>query len=151
MNQINMFLELIRYFLTTEKVDNKEVLRKKYCGFNDTYKKYFGITWNTLEQLEILVDDKLNPKYLNVYNWKDEEKDKNIDFIIDSTIDIIKKYSVENNKCLEYFEFNDFDKEGTTLDADDLDLKNNLIKYPMQMKNSIINIFDRVINPENEY
>ena len=151
MNQVNMFLELIRYFLTTEKVDNKEVLRKKYCGFNDTYKKYFGITWNTLEQLEILVDDKLNPKYANVYNWKDEEKDKNIDFIIDSTIDIIKKYSVENNKCLEYFEFNDFDKEGTTLDADDLDLKNNLIKYPMQMKNSIINIFDRVINPENEY
>ena len=103
---MNMFLELIRYFLTTEKVDNKEVLRKKYCGFNDTYKKYFGITWNTLEQLENLVEDKLNPKYTNVYNWKDEEKDKNIDFIIDSTIDIIKKYSVENNKCLEYFKFN---------------------------------------------
>ena len=151
MNQVNMFLELIRYFLTTEKVDNKEVLRKKYCGFNDTYKKYFGITWNTLEQLEILVDDKLNPKYANVYNWKDEEKDKNIDFIIDSTIDIIKKYSVENNKCLEYFEFNDFDKEGTTLDARNLDLKNDLIKYPMQMKSSVIDIFNRKINPDDEY
>lgn len=151
MNQVNMFLELIRYFLTTEKVDNKEVLRKKYCGFNDTYKKYFGITWNTLEQLEILVDDKLNPKYANVYNWKDEEKDKNIDFIIDSTIDIIKKYSVENNKCLEYFEFNDFDKEGTKLDACYLDLKNDLIKYPMQMKSSVIDMFNRKINPDDEY
>lgn len=151
MNQVNMFLELIRYFLTTEKVDNKEVLRKKYCGFNDTYKKYFGITWNTLEQLEILVDDKLNPKYANVYNWKDEEKDKNIDFIIDSTIDIIKKYSVENNKCLEYFEFNDFDKEGTKLDACYLDLKNDLIKYPMQMKSSVIDIFNRKINPNDKY
>ena len=151
MNQMNMFLELIRYFLTTEKVDNKEVLRKKYCGFNDTYKKYFGITWNTLEQLEILVDDKLNPKYANVYNWNDEEKDKNIDFIIDSTIDIIKKYSVEYNECLKYFEFNNFDEEDTTLDACYLDLKNDLIEYPMQMKNSVIDIFNRKINPNDVY
>lgn len=148
---MNMFLELIRYFLTTEKVDNKEVLRKKYCGFDDTYKDYFRITWNTLEQLEILVDDKLNPKYANVYNWKDEEKDKNIDFIIDSTIDIIKKYSVENKECLKYFKFNNFDEEDTTLDTDDLDLKNRLIEYPMQMKSSVIDIFNRKINPVDEY
>lgn len=148
---MNMFLELIRYFLTTEKVDNKEVLRKKYCRFDDTYKKYFGITWNTLEQLEILVDDKLNPKYANVYNWNDEEKDKNIDFIIDSTIDIIKKYSVENNECIKYFEFNNFDEENITLDAYHLELKNNLIEYPMQMKSSVIDIFNRKINPDDEY
>lgn len=147
MNQINMFLELIKYFLTIKEVDSKDILRKKYCGFNDTYKKYFGITWNTLEQLDILVDNKLNPNYINAYNLKDND----IDFIIDSTINIIKQYSVKNNDCnkdLKSFR-SDIKNENEMKYLQELE--KDFIYYPMQMKNSIINIFDRVINPKNEY
>ncbi|MFX4234731.1 hypothetical protein ACOL3F_02170 [Aliarcobacter butzleri] len=147
MNQMNMFLELIKYFLTIEEVDNKDVLRKKYCGFNDTYKKYFGIVWKTLEQLDILIDNKLNPNYINAYNLKDND----IDFVIDSTINIIKQYSVKNNDCDKDLKF--FRSDITNEDESKYlqESEKDLIYYPMQMKNSIINIFNRVINPKNEY
>ena len=147
MNQMNMFLELIRYFLTTKEVDSKDVLRNKYCRYNDTCKKYFGIVWNTLEKLDILIDDKLNPNYINAYKLKDDD----IDFVINATINIIKQYSVKKNDCDKDLKFYRSDITNEEQRKYLQESGKDLIDYPMQMKNSIINIFDRVINPENEY
>ena len=91
MKQEDTDKKLIKHIFTTENFGTKKVL-KEFCLKDigesniDTVENYFFLSYNILCETNILINDKLNPMYENIY------KLDNVDEIINILIASLQKY-----------------------------------------------------------
>lgn len=173
-NEEDMFREILKYFLTTKETDIQKNLRKKYCKNNESLLEYFRRAWTIYSVLEIIVDDKINIKYKDSTKLKISE----VNYLINLIYDSIRRFQYEyktmhpilNSSNLKKSRYlfksdedilNDFKVKETETEKKKKEAEieaKNMIKYKNQMmislnqlKSSISDILNRIINSSLEY
>ncbi len=173
-NEEDMFREILKYFLTTQKTDSQKNLRKKYCKENSTLLEYFRRAWTIYSVLEIIVDDKINIIYKNSTTLEISK----VNYIIDLIYDSIRRFQYEYKTMHPILDSSNLKKSRYTLKSDEdiknefkvkgtgneeerieadiiikeiIEYKNEMMISLNQLKSSISNILNRTINSSLEY
>lgn len=99
--------KLLRYFLEEKNPKPKEELKKEFNkdeknNYNKTYENYFHLSYNSLLYLNLINEEgKLNSKYEEILELKDQDKEKKIDFIFGLIIDTVQRYRLRLFQALE--------------------------------------------------
>lgn len=152
MKQEDIDKKLIKHIFTTENFGTKKVL-KEFCLKDigdskiDTVENYFLLSYNVLCETNILINDKLNPMYENIYELD------NVDEIIDILIASLQKYRSQLELLKK--EVKSICVGGETLE--DLEyIKEPYQLFLFQLSNTIDDLSNRLIkndktNPDTNY
>jgi hypothetical protein len=173
-NEEDMFREILKYFLTTQETDSEKNLRKKYCKENSTLLEYFRRVWTIYSVLEIIVNDKINIIYKNSTTLEISK----VNYIIDLIYDSIRRFQYEYKTMHPILDSSNLKKSRYTLKSDEdilndfkvketeteekkkeamidakkmIEYKNEMMISLNQLKNSISDILNRIINSSLEY